>query len=243
MPVQPPEMGFVTTTPTSLTVRLVPPNDPAYEHSQIFVYEYATNDQVHVSGPITALEYTVPNLLPGRAYTVVAIGVSSIPPGFIEIVEANGPPIIANDPLINSVPSSRLVLATTNAIGTFGVVPKPMVEITDIVQESRRKVRIEYRLIDGENTQGELVSADFSFNGTFSDATAMPESDDARHEGRFNLDFLPEPFITDPHHTFIWDIRAIPRLEVHTYYVRLVGKSGALRSPPAIGEIEIRTGL
>lgn len=212
MPIGPPEIIFVTTTRNSVTVDLVvPPAEPTFDNIIVRAYDFATNAQVHVSAPIFGLTYTIPGLEEGRIYIVTAIAV--------------------DDTGDNSDPAELLVVATTNSHDPGGQIPDPTVVIVDVVQESRDKVAIEYRLEDTKEIFGELATAEYSFNGTFSDAVQMKEFfGDARHEGRFQLQFDLTGSIVDPHHFFIWDISELPDFEVHTYAIRLKGKSGAVYS-------------
>lgn len=216
MPIDPPEIEFVTTTRDSVSVDLTPPPaTPTFDHILVFVYDYLTNAQVHVSAPIFGLTYTVPGLEEGRIYIVSAIAVDT-----------------SGD---YSAPAELLVVATTNDHDPDGQIPAPKVVIVDVVQESRSKVYVEYRLEDSKEIYGELTMAEYSFNGTFTDAVPMKEAyGDARHDGRFGLQFDEAGSIVDPHHIFIWDISEIPDFEVHDYAIRLQGKSGAVYSVPAI---------
>jgi hypothetical protein len=212
MPIAAPEITFVTTTENSVTVALTPPpSEPTFDHILVFAYDYATNAQVHVSAPIFGLSYTIPSLEIGRIYIVTAIAVDT-----------------SGD---YSDPAALLVVATTDSHDPGGQIPNPTVVIVDVIQESREKVYIEYRLEDSKEIFGELTLADYSFNGTFSDAVQMKEAfGDPRHEGRFNLQFDLAGSIVDPHHIFIWDISELPDFDVHTYAIRLQGKSGAVYS-------------
>ena len=208
MATAPPTIAFLTSTQDSLTVEITPPNDPAHDHVLIYAYDYFTNTQVHASAAIYTTSYTIPSLQLGRVYVVTAIAVDT-----------------GSE---NSIPAAQLVIGTTNDFGEFGVIPAPKVVITDVVQESRSKVRIEYRLEDNKAIIGELTKAQYSFNGSFSDAIEMKEAfGDSRHEGRFGLQFQKTGLISDPHHIFIWDISEIPDFDVHTYGIRLQGKSAA----------------
>lgn len=218
----PPSISFLTSTQSTLTVNITPPNDPAHDHVLIYAYDYVTNTQVHASAPITTSSYTIPGLVSGRVYVVTAIAVDTSAE--------------------NSIPAAELVIGTTNAFGDFGVIPEPKVVITDIVQESRTKVRIEYRLEDNKEIYGELVKAEYSYNGLFTDSIVMKEAyDDPRHEGRFGLQFQDAPMIVDPHHIFIWDISELPDFDVHTYGIRLQGKSAEHYSPNADATAAIDT--
>lgn len=215
----PPEITFVAVTPTTISVAITPPTDPAYDHTIIYAYDYLTNQQVYVSAPIMGLTHTVTGLIAGRSYILVAIAVDT--------------------GAENSIPCEKLVLSTTNTQSAFGA---PQVVITDIVQESRTKVRIEYRLEDTQQVFGELVMAYYSFNGGFVDQVIMKEAyNDSRHEGRFELEFLPDAFIVDPQHFFIWDISEIPKNTVHTYTIRFQAKSGAHYTVPVEATIAIDT--
>ena len=211
----------MATLPPTLGFIAVTPTtiDPNYDHAPVFVYDYQTNQQVHASAPILGPTYTITGLEPGKTYVVSAIAV--------DVLSAY------------SLPSEQLVIATTNSHTALGF---PKVIITDVVQESRTKVRIEYRLEDTQSVFGELIQAFYSFNGGFLDQVIMKEAyDDPRHEGRFNLEFKPEALIVDPHHTFIWDISEIPKNTVHEYTLRLQGKSGAIYSDPVEITIDIDT--
>jgi len=212
VPIDPPTISFITTTKDSLSVGLTPPPaTPTYDHMLVFVYDYATNAQVHVSAAITASTYTVPGLEIGRIYIVVAIAVDT-----------------GGD---YSAPTDLLVVCTTDAHDPGGQIPNPTVVIQNVVQESRNKVYIEYRLEDTKQIDGELTLADYSFDGTFGDAVQMKEAfGDSRHEGRFGLQFDLPGSIVDPHHVFIWDISELPDFDVHRYAIRLQGKSGAVYS-------------
>lgn len=216
MPIASPEITFVTTTRNSVSVDLTPPpSTPTFDHILVYAYDYATNAQVHVSAPIYGLTYTIPGLSEGRIYIVTAVAVDS-----------------SGD---YSAPSELLVVATTDSHDPGGQIPNPTVVIVDVVQESRNKVYIEYRLEDTKELYGELTLADYSFNGTFSDAVQMKEAfGDSRHDGRFGLQFDLAGSIVNPHHVFIWDISELPDFDVHRYAIRLQGKSGAVYSPAKI---------
>ena len=207
-----PEVTFVTTTQNSVSVELAaPPSEPTFDHILVYAYDYATNARVHVSAPIFALSYTIPGLEIGRIYIITAIAVDS-----------------GGD---YSDPSELLVVATTDSHDPGGQIPNPTVVLVSVVQESRQKVYIEYRLEDTKEIFGELSLAEYSYNGTFSDAVQMKESfGDSRHDGRFNLQFDLAGSISDPHHVFVWDISELPDFDVHRYAIRLQGKSGAVYS-------------
>lgn len=212
MPIAAPEVTFVTTTRDSLTVALTPPtSEPTFDHILVYAYDYLTNARVHASAPIFGLSYTIPSLEIGRIYIVTAVAVDT-----------------GGD---YSAPSELLVVGTTDSHDPGGQIPSPTVVIVAAAQESRSKVYIEYRLEDTKEVFGELTVADYSFNGTFTDALQMKEAfGDARHEGRFNLQFNLAGSISDPHHIFVWDISELPDFDVHTYAIRLQGKSGAVYS-------------
>lgn len=215
----PPTISFIAVTPTTISIGITPPTDPAYDHTLVYVYDYLTNQQVYASAPVMGLSHTVTGLTRGRSYIVVAIAVDT--------------------GAENSIPCEKLVVTTTNTASSFG---EPKLIITDVVQESRTKVRVEYRLEDTQQIFGELVQAYYSFNGAFSDQVIMKEAfTDSRHEGRFGLEFLPDAFIVDPQHFFIWDISEIPKNTVHQYTIRLQGKSGALYSVAVEDTIDIDT--
>ena len=222
MATAPPTIAFLTSTLDSLTVEITPPNDPAHAHVLIYAYDYFTNAQVHASASIVALSYTIPGLEVGRVYVVTAVA-----------VDTGGE---------NSIPAAQLVIGTTNDFGDFGAIPRPQVVITEVVQESRQKVRIEYRLEDNKEIYGELTKALYSYNGSFSDAIEMKEAyGDSRHQGRFGLQFQKTGLISDPHHIFIWDISEIPDFDVHTYTIRFQGKSAANYSLDTDETVDLNT--
>lgn len=201
----PPTISFVTVTPTSVTIALTAPVDPLFDHFLVFAYDYLTNAQVHASGSVSGPSYNVPGLERGRAYIITAVA-----------VDTGGE---------YSLPAEELVVAETNAHNDVVGLPK-VVNATG-VQESYNKVLIDYELEDGINAFGELVVAEYSFNGLFTDAVVMKEFyDDGRHEGRFDLEF-DDPAVS---HQFVWDLSEIPKNTVHDYKVRLRAKSGALYS-------------
>lgn len=220
MATSPPTIAFTTVTIDTVTVALTPPVDPLYDHMLVFVYNVLTGALVHTSAPIFGVTYTTPALDQNYTYSVVAIA-----------VDTGGE---------NSLPSNQLVTAATNAHNS--PIAEPKVVITAAVQESRTKVRIEYRLEDSkDHLFGELVNAEYSFNGLFSDSLKMQEANDARHEGRFDLEFRLDPMIINPHHFFIWDISEIPKNTVHEYKFRFRGKSGAVYSVAVDTDIDIDT--
>lgn len=220
MATSPPTIAFVTTTVNAVTVSLVPPTDPLYSHMLVFVYDVLTGAIAHASGAVAGPTYSTPPLTANRAYAVVAVA-----------VDTGGE---------YSLPSNQMVTAETDTHDTH--LGDPKVVITEIVQESRTKVRVIYRLEDTKDQiLGELIEADYSFNGTFSDAQRMKESSDARHEGRFYLEFREAPFIINPHHYFIWDISELPDNTYHTFTLRFRAKSGALYSARVTPTILIDT--
>lgn len=220
MATAPIQISFVTVTLNTVTVAITPPTDPLYDHALIFVYDVLTGALIHTSAPIAGPTYTTPVLSPNRAYSVVGIA-----------VDTGGE---------NSEPSNELVTAETNAHNN--VVGDPRVVITDVVQESNTKVRIEYRLEDVKELLGELVNAEYSFNGLFTDALQMQEAmTDPRHDGRFFLQFQDPPMIVDPHHYFIWDISELPKNTVHEFQFRFRGKSGALYTGMVVTPVDIDT--
>ena len=200
-------LTFITVTPDSVTVGLgaPTPTDPLFSHFLVFAYDYLTNAQVHASGAEAGPTYNVPGLARGRAYIITAVAVDT-----------------GSE---NSLPSEKLVVAETNAHNDVIGLPKILNAVG--VQESLLKAVIDYDLEDSSQIYGELTVAEYSFNGTFSDAVAMKEFyADSRHEGRFDLEF-DNPAVA---HQFIWDLSEIPKNTVHTYKVRLRAKSGALYS-------------
>lgn len=219
MPIAAPVIEFVTVTVDTLSVDVTPPIDAFFSHVLVYVYDYPTGVLVHTSPPFAGGFYTTPALQPNAVYLAIAQAVNTL----AEL----------------SPPSADVVIATTDAHNN--VLADPQVVETDHVQESRAKARIEYRLEDTVERLGELVNAEYSFNGVFTDAVQMKESTDLRHEGRFFLQFQVPAFIVDPHHFFIWDLSEIPDNTVHTYKVRLRGKSGAVYSPMLEFDFDIDT--
>lgn len=216
-------IALVTTTVDTVTVALTPPVDPLYDHALVRVYDSLTGLLVHTSGAISGPTYTTPALSPNRSYIVLAVA-----------VDTGGE---------YSLPSNQVVVALTNTHNN--PLGDPRVLITEVVQESPTKVRIVYRLEDTrDQLLGELVNAEYSFNGSFSDAETMRESTDPRHDGRFYLEFREAPFIINPHHYFIWDISDLPENTYHEFAIRLRAKAGAVYSAFATDTILIdRTGL
>lgn len=220
MAIAAPVLSFVTVTVDTITVALVAPIDPLYDHMLVRVYDTLTGALVHASGAIAGPTYTTPVLTTNRSYVVSALA-----------VDTGGE---------YSLPANQIVVVETNAHND--VIGDPRVVITAIAQESRTKVRIEYRLEDAkDHVFGELVNAEYSFNGTFSDAQPMQESTDARHSGRFFVEFREAPMIVNPQHYFIWDITEIPDNTVHEYSFRFRGKSGALYSTMVTDTVDIDT--
>lgn len=217
--IAPPTISFVTVTTDTVTVAIVPPTDITFDHVLVFTYDVVTGALVDTSAPVFGPSYTTPALSPNRAYAVVATA-----------IDTGGE---------TSLPSNQLISAETDAHND--VIANPKVLFTNIVQESRTKVRIEYRLEDAKDLLGELVNAEYSYNGLFTDAVSMKESSDIRHNGRFFLQFRLPPFIIDPQHFFIWDISEIPDNTVHTFKIRFRGKSGAIYTSITSEDVDIDT--
>ena len=185
MATAPPVISFITATPTTVSVGLAAPIPiaPLFDHFLVFAYAYLTNEQVHASGSVAGPSYTVVGLDRGRAYIITAVA-----------VDTGGE---------FSLPSEQLVVAETNAHNN--AVGLPQILNAAGVQESLAKVRIDFDLKDAINTFGEVTVAEYSFDGTFTDAITMKESFD--HPAKAQLfmvealvEYLSEPgdIVVDP---------------------------------------------
>jgi len=224
--ISPPTVAFVSATIDTITVALVPPIDVTYDHSIALVYDFITGAIVQTIDPAADPTFTIVGLAQNRTYVIVCYA-----------EDTSGEV---------SAPAVDLVVAVTNYAAPSP--PVPDLEITNIYQvglgEATRVV-IEYSLKkiappnDGFN--GELVKFQYSFNGAFTDTKQMtPDFDHSLMDGIVDLEFLPNAFITPPHHRFVWDIsKDLPADIIHTYTVKLQGRLKGINTLERTDTIDI----
>jgi len=224
--ISPPTVAFVTATIDTITCALTPPVDVTYDHSIAVVYDFVTGAIEQTVDPAADPTFTITALPQNRTFVIVCYAVDT-----------------GGD---FSAPAVDLVVGVTNYAAPSP--PLPDLEITAVTQVGlgdATRIVISYSLKkssppnDGFN--GELVKFQYSFNGLFTDTQQMtPDFDHSLMDGIVDLEFLPNAFITPPHHRFVWDVtRDVPAELIHTYKIKLQGRLKGINTPEVTEDADV----